>query len=359
MGYDGEGVEEALRTADVLFGWSIPRDDLARRAPRLRWFHAHGAGVNHLMPLDWLPQGAVLTNSRGVHGERATEYAAMALLMLNNRVPEMVSAQREGRWGKFFNSHIGGKTLVIHRGRPPSAGRSRSGQGARASGCSGCAGPPRPHRYVDEMHGPDAVPALMDRADFVMVSAPCTHESRHLIGREELARLRPGAGLLNYSRAGVVDYEALREKLERREMSAVLDVFDPEPLPESSPLWQTPNLIITPHCSSDDSDYYTPRTLDLVMENSGEIHRREAAAQPGEPPPGVLSASFGRRPLTPAPSRGEARRAWRGSLPGSSGARTRIRWRPGARCGSVCRSAASSYPFGPGAGVRAAPRSTP
>ena len=65
----------------------------------------------------------------------------------------------------------------------------------------------------------------------------------------------------------MVDYEALREKLERREMSAVLDVFDPEPLPEDSPLWKTPNLIITPHCSSDDSSYYTPRTLDLVMEN--------------------------------------------------------------------------------------------
>ena len=266
MGYDGEGVEEALRTADVLFGWSIPRNDQARRAPRLRWFHAHGAGVNHLMPLDWLPRGAVLTNSRGVHGERATEYAAMALLMLNNRVPEMVAFQRQGRWGKFFNSRIRGKTLVIigvgHIGG--AVAKWAKGAGLRVLGVRRTL---RPHRHVDEMHGPDAVPALMDRADFVMVSAPCTHESRHLIGREELARLKPGAGLLNYSRAGVVDYEALREKLERREMSAVLDVFDPEPLPESSPLWQTPNLIITPHCSSDDSDYYTPRTLDLVMEN--------------------------------------------------------------------------------------------
>ena len=266
MGYDGEGVEEALGTADVLFGWSIPPDDLARRAPRLRWFHAHGAGVNHLMPLDWLPRGAVLTNSRGVHGERATEYAAMALLMLNNRVPEMVTAQREGRWGKFFNSHIGGKTLMIlgvgHIGG--AVAKWAKDAGLRVLGVRRT---PRPHRYVDEMHGPGAVPALMSRVDFLMISAPCTSESRHLIGREELARLKPGAGLLNYSRAGVVDYEALREKLERREMSAVLDVFDPEPLPEDSPLWKTPNLIITPHCSSDDSDYYTPRTLDLVMEN--------------------------------------------------------------------------------------------
>ena len=266
MGYDSEGLEEALRTADVLFGWSVPKDDLARRAPRLRWFHAHGAGVNHLMPLDWLPRGAVLTNSRGVHGERATEYAAMALLMLNNRVPEMVTFQRQGRWGKFFNSRIHGKTLLIvgvgHIGR--AVAKWAKGAGLEVLGVRRT---PRPYRYVDEMHGPDAVPELLSRADFVMVSAPCTRESRHLIGREELALLRPGAGLLNYSRAGVVDYEALREKLERREMSAVLDVFDPEPLPEDSPLWNTPNLIITPHCSSDDSDYYTPRTLDLVMEN--------------------------------------------------------------------------------------------
>ena len=265
-GYDNEGLEEQLRTADVLFGWDFPRENLAQRAPQLRWIHAHGAGVNHLMPLTWLPPGVVLTNSRGVHGERATEYAAMSLLMLNNRVPEMVSHQRQGRWGKFFNSHIGGKTLVIigvgHIGG--SVARWAKGMGMQVLGVRRTA---KPHRYVDEMHGPDAISALLPRADFVMMSAPRTRDSKHLLGREELALLKPGAGLLNYSRAETIDYEALREKLERREMSAVLDVFSPEPLPATSPLWNTPNLIITPHCSSDDSDYYTPRTLDLVMEN--------------------------------------------------------------------------------------------
>jgi phosphoglycerate dehydrogenase-like enzyme len=63
----------------------------------------------------------------------------------------------------------------------------------------------------------------------------------------------------------------LRAKLERGEMSAVLDVFDPEPLPSSSPLWRTPNLIMTPHCGSDDTEYYTPRTLDLVLDNIGRL----------------------------------------------------------------------------------------
>ena len=113
IGYDGDVIERRLKTADVVFAWDIPRHDLAQRAPRLKWMHAHGAGVNHLMPLDWLPPGAALTNSRGIHGRRATEYAAMAILMLNNRVPEMVTNQRKGRWRQCFNSNIGGKTLLI------------------------------------------------------------------------------------------------------------------------------------------------------------------------------------------------------------------------------------------------------
>jgi phosphoglycerate dehydrogenase-like enzyme len=80
--------------------------------------------------------------------------------------------------------------------------------------------------------------------------------------------MKDGAGLVNYSRANLIDYEALRSELTKGRLSAMLDVFDPEPLPASSPLWQTPNLIITPHCSSDDAEQYTPKTLDLVLRNA-------------------------------------------------------------------------------------------
>ena len=266
VGYGGDILERSLRTCDALFCWKIDFARIEQRAPRLKWIHIHGAGIEHLRPLHWLPRGVRLSNSRGVHGRRAVEYAAMAILMLNNRVPELVTHQRARRWQQCFNSNVEGKSLLIvgvgHLGG--GVARWAKGMGMRVIGVRRSAAR---HRYVDEMHGPEKLSKLLPGADFVMVSAPLTDATRHLIGASELARLKRGAGLLNFGRAEVVDYEALRAKLERGELSAVLDVFDPEPLPRSSPLWTTPNLIITPHCGSDDSNYYAARTLDILLDN--------------------------------------------------------------------------------------------
>jgi len=266
IGYGADILDHELETADAVFCWDFDRRDLRRRAPRLRWVHTHGAGVSHMMPLDWLPRGAVLTNSRGVHGQRATEYAFMALLMLNNRVPEMIANQQQAHWQEVFATGIEGKTLLIvgvgHIGSGVAAWAKHAGMrvlGIRRTGGA--------RRNVDEMGKPDALQAMLPRADFVLVSAPHTDASHHMISARELALLKPGVGLVNYSRANLVDYEALSKRLEAGTMSAVLDVFDPEPLPAASPLWRTPNLIITPHCSSDDRAEYTPRTLDLVLRN--------------------------------------------------------------------------------------------
>jgi len=263
---NGAGLDENLLTADAVFAWNFDRRDLAQRAPKLRWVHAHGAGVGHYMPLDWLPKGAVLTNSSGVHGPRAAEYAIMAVLMLNNRVPEMVTSQREAVWNQVFNSGIAGKTLLVIGvgavGGSVARWAKRFGLkvlGIRRTG--------KPAPGVDRMYKPKDLDRLLPQADFVIMCAPATAESRGMVGRKQIGLMHNGAGLVNYSRAALIDYEALRERLERRELSAVLDVFDPEPLPSSSPLWKTPNLVITPHCSSDDSEAYTPRTLDLVFRN--------------------------------------------------------------------------------------------
>ena len=275
IGYDCEGFDDQMAEADALVCWKIPLDGMERRAPRLRWIHITGAGNEYFAPFDWLPARTTFTNNRGVHGARANEYAIMAVLMLNNRVPEMVTHQRAGRWEQTFNTGIAGKTLLV-------VGVGNVGGGvaewAKRFGLNviGVRRTSEPHPAVDEMHGPDAIAGLIPRADFIIVTAPATGQTHHLIGRAEITAMRPGTGIANYSRARLVDYEALAERLERGEISAILDVFAPEPLPAASPLWQTSNLIITPHCSSDDSVLYIPRTLDLVCANL----RRFIAGEP-------------------------------------------------------------------------------
>ena len=265
IGLDGDIFEKALSTADVLFGYNF-RTELAKRARQLRWVHAHGAGVGHLMPLDWLPRGAVLTNSRGIHGDKAEEYPIMALLMLNNEIPRNVSNQRFAKWDQLFTDRIGGKTVIIigvgNIGSGAAKWAKRFGLhviGVRRTG--------KKHPDVAEMYRPQSLPKILPKADFVLVAAPHTKETHHLIGAKEIALMKRGAGLINFSRANLVDYDALRVRLEADELSAILDVFDPEPLPASSPLWRTRNLIITPHASSDDKSRYTPRTLSLVFQN--------------------------------------------------------------------------------------------
>ena len=111
---------------------------------------------------------------------------------------------------------------------------------------------------------------LLPQADFVMMCVPATDHTKHLLGKKEIGLMRKGTGFINYSRADLVDYDALRKRLIKNELTAILDVFNPEPLPSSSPLWKTPNLIMTPHCSSDDTERYTPKTLDLVF---GQMQR--------------------------------------------------------------------------------------
>jgi phosphoglycerate dehydrogenase-like enzyme len=266
---DPDDVPPAMRDAHVLVGFGLPARRIAGLAD-LRWIHLVSAGVNHLLPLDWLPPHVVLTNSSGVHAELAGEYGAAALLMLNFRVPTHASNQRRGHWDQHFNSPIGGKTVVlIGLGAiGGSVARQARRLGLRVLGVRRSR---RPHPYADRVFGPGDLPDLLPRADFVVVTAPLTPETRHLLGAKELDRLKPEAGLVNMSRAGLVDYEALARKLEAGELAgAVIDVCNPEPLPSTSPLWPTRNLVITPHISSDPVDY-VERMTRIFLDNVSRL----------------------------------------------------------------------------------------
>jgi phosphoglycerate dehydrogenase-like enzyme len=269
--FDLDHFDESMATADALVTWDLPTKSLRERAPVLRWIHIIGAGIEHLQPLDWLPKGVTLTNNRGVHAEKAGQYGLMALLMLNNAIPRLVEEQRRHRYVECFTTAITGKVLlVVGAGAMGSAvARQAKRIGLRTIGIRRH---PRRTAGFDEVHPVAALDRLLPEADFVVVTAPATTETRHLIGERRLSLMRSAAGLINMGRASVVDHEALAMALRAGTLAgAVLDVFNPEPLPTSSPLWDVPNLIITPHMSSDDALTYAPRTLDLVFENLGRL----------------------------------------------------------------------------------------
>jgi phosphoglycerate dehydrogenase-like enzyme len=261
---------------DLIADPKFPRGNLPKIAPNLRWIQATGAGIEPALPLDWLPPQVVLLNNSGVHVDKVRESALMMLLMLNGRVPEIISNQRKARWDQIFTPQIRGRTVLVIGVGDMGGGVAQAGRqlglrvlGVRRSGA--------PHPDVERMFGPGEIDAALPQADFVVVATPLTHETTALMDRRRFALMKPGAGFINIGRGGSVDHAALADCLRTRAISgAVIDVYEQEPLPASSPLWGLDNLIMMPHVTSDDADEYLPKTFDMVFENV----RRFAAGQP-------------------------------------------------------------------------------
>lgn len=264
---DTDHWETSMQTAEVLVCWNLPTDNLAAVAPKLKWIHIIGAGVEHLNPMSWLPAEVQLVNNKGVHAAKAGEFGAMSLLMLHSHMPAIVTNQRSATYASLYSTPIAGKTVaVIGVG---SIGKAVAAQAKRLGlHVLGVSRHGKPVAAVDEMYPQTQIDAVLPRANYVFVATPLTAETRNLFDRRRLDLLKPGAGVVNIGRAGVMDYQALSEKLIDGSIGgAILDVFDPEPLPADSPYWQVPNLIVCPHISADDGNAYVPDTLDLFFRN--------------------------------------------------------------------------------------------
>jgi phosphoglycerate dehydrogenase-like enzyme len=267
VGWDFDIYERAMASADVLIGYRFPTDNLRGYAPNLSWILVLAAGIDYLLPLTWLPPDVRLARNSGAHVPKAVQSASMAILMLNARIPELLASQRRHEWNRLFTPTVAGTTLAIigvgHIGGGVAREAKRMNMrviGVRRSRHG--------HEAVDQMYGPDDLGVVLPQADFVLVNAALTSATERLIGRKEFDLMKPDAGFINMSRGGLVDYDALAEKLRRGELrGAVVDVTFPEPLPADSPIWDVPNLIITPHVLSDDLDEYIPRTLDVFMDD--------------------------------------------------------------------------------------------
>ncbi len=265
--WDEDHFVQSMATTDVLLTWNLPTDNLAASAPELKWIHCIGAGVEHMLPLDWLPEHVVLTNNKGVHAEKAGEYGLMAVLMLHNRMPAIVTNQRERRFVSLFGTPIAGRTIVIigTGSLGGAAARKLCTLGAHIIGVNRRGGPAKGCAEVVTF---DRLDEVLPKADILYLAVPETPETRGLIDRRRLGLLKRTCGIVNIGRQSAMDYDALCDKLEGRELGgAILDVFTPEPLDPKSRLWATPNLIVTPHVSADDGDSYVQLTLDLFFRN--------------------------------------------------------------------------------------------
>ena len=227
----------------------------------LRWVHSPAAGVGGMLFPAMKASPVVLTNSRGMSAAAVAEHALMLILSSVRRLPEAVRAQDARRW--ICNDLAGlpslrGRTLAIIGlgaiGRE--LARMASGLGMVVIGTRRDMEEPVP-AGVAEALDPEELPAVLQRADVVVLTAPLTEETRGMIGAAELRLMKPDAWLVNVARGKLVDEAALIDALESGTIAgAALDVFEHEPLSASSPLWGLRNAVLTPHVAGFLADYW-------------------------------------------------------------------------------------------------------
>lgn len=251
-----------------------------RKAPSLQWLHVFNAGVDHPIYTEMLQRGVRLTTSAGSTAVPIAQTAITGLLMLARNFPRWLRGQHERRWDPMrmpdFPRDLVGQTMLVLGLGSIGAEIARLARvlGLKVIGLR--RSPRRDADPVDEMHPPQKLAELLPRADWLVIASPLTAETRGLIGADMLARLPRGAGLLNIARGEIIDETALVAALrEGRLGGAYLDVFEKEPLPVDSPLWELPNVVISPHNSAA-AQGNDGRVYDMFIANLERWHQRQA-----------------------------------------------------------------------------------
>lgn len=288
---DKARLEEALRSKGALKGlnYSLSVDDGAEQLPAdldaeiiitlakidvakargvvrgLKWVQTTFAGVEGM--LDQLPRGFYVTNASGVHAEKGGEFILAAALMLAYQIPQFITDKCNKDWQPLF-----GPVLDKHRITILGVGAIgiAAVENLRRQGCkvTGVTRSGRAKTKLDRLATLDELDSVLKETDILVSTLPDTPESRNLVNRRRINLLPKGAGVVVVGRAPALDYEAIMDRLDDGTLrGAVLDVFPEEPIPKRNRVWNTPRLIITPHCSVDDHTVYIDRCLDIFVDN--------------------------------------------------------------------------------------------
>lgn len=236
------------------------------RAGRLRWYQALGAGTDKVMADPARPANVWITSSSGIHGPMLGEMAIFLLLSLAREARALHRQQAEARWERQSGSLLKGKNVVV-------VGTGSSGTeirrlcealGMRVVAASSA---PRALPHAERCVGLDALAGALGEADFLVLATPYNAATRGLLNHDLFGAMKPGLGLVNLSRGGIVDEDALLQALDSgRVRGAAMDVFQQEPLPREHPLWRHPKVIITPHIAGHVHEYAN-ENLPLLRHN--------------------------------------------------------------------------------------------
>jgi len=285
--------------ADAIMTWSLRPEQVAL-AKKLRWIHSPAAAVHQLMIPEIISSDIIITNSSRVHGPVVAEHAIALIMALARRIPSVVRYQQQHVWSQtqLWNERprpreIAGATLgIIGLGTIGThAARLASGLGMRILATRehpekglppvlaapfGAGEGANQKPSGNAVYGPDQIDLLLQQSDYVLLSAPLRSNTRALINAERLAKIKPDACIINIARGALIDTPALIDALRQHKIGgAALDVFDTEPLPSDSPLWDTPNVLIAPHYGA-----MTEKLWERHYANISENLRRFLAGEP-------------------------------------------------------------------------------
>ena len=243
---------EDMAWAEILYG--MPEPGLLKHAVRLKWLHLMTAGVNNYADPDLFPDPKpLITRSAGVHAPTMAEHAIGMALAVGRNFPKLYQHQKEHDWhyetarNELFTSTV----LMLGTGYLASDIIKRlKGFGCSIIGVRRDCSKPAPEG-VEKIYPIEQLLEVLPQADYLFNTLPLTPATRHLLSKEAFKAAKPNLILINMGRGATVDTQALVDAIEQGEIfGAGLDVTEPEPLNPDNPLWDTPNVIISPHCSA-------------------------------------------------------------------------------------------------------------
>lgn len=257
--------------AEVCMAWGMPGsilDTILANTPHLRWLHTPSTGIDHLLPSILQARADILfTNSPGLHAIPIAEFVIAFLLNHAKLLPELRLAQTTHHWAKDLKIREVYETtlLIIGLGGIGQAIATRAA--ALGMHVWGSRRTPQPVPGVERVVGADGWRELLPEADYTVIAAPLTPETNRMVNETAFRAMRPTAYFINIARGQIVDEDALITALREEWIAgAALDAFSTEPLPPDSPLWDLPNVFITPHCTWTSPRMYE-RAAALFLEN--------------------------------------------------------------------------------------------